>query len=250
MKALILAAGRGSRMGSATEAQPKCFSLLDGKRLLDWQISSLKNAGVSEIGIVTGYCHEQLEKLNMPCFYNSRWSETNMVQSLRTASAWLRNEEVIVSYSDIVYRSRIVKDLIASPHELSLTFDLDWYDLWKERFENPLDDAETFRYDSKYRILEIGGKTNDAKNIQGQFMGLFKITPLAWKKIESLLGAMPEKDVDRLDTTKTLKLLLNENYPIYGVPIHAGWCEVDSEVDQRLYESKMKQTWSHDWRAK
>ena len=60
-RALILAAGRGSRMGKETALKPKCFTILHGKRLLDWQIESLKASGIDEISIVTGYKTEMFE---------------------------------------------------------------------------------------------------------------------------------------------------------------------------------------------
>lgn len=248
MKALILAAGRGSRMGDVTAKQPKCFTPLAGKRLIDWELTALKDGGVSEIGIVTGYCHEHLEKLQFATFHNARWSETNMVQSLRQASKWLETDEVIVSYSDIVYNSQIIRALKNNQKELCITFDLEWRQLWQERFENPLEDAETFKYDADFKILEIGGKTKNYDDIQGQFMGLIKFTPSSWSKIQSILAEIPQKDIDRLDTTKLLNLVLSRNCPLYGVPIRGRWCEVDSDVDRKLYENKIKLPWSHDWR--
>ena len=55
MKAIILAAGRGSRMGAFTKDKHKCLLKVEGKRLIDWQIEALINCGLKDIGIVTGY---------------------------------------------------------------------------------------------------------------------------------------------------------------------------------------------------
>ncbi len=76
MKAIILAAGRGSRMKSLTEERPKCLVELAGKALLDWQLEALREAGVSEIAIVTGYKRELLANRGLVEFYNPRWAET------------------------------------------------------------------------------------------------------------------------------------------------------------------------------
>ena len=46
MRAIILAAGRGSRMKDLTRDMPKCFIKLHGKRLIDWQLSSLRGANI------------------------------------------------------------------------------------------------------------------------------------------------------------------------------------------------------------
>ena len=62
MKAVILAAGRGSRMGGRTEAKPKCLSVLAGKTLLDWQLEALRAAGIGDIGIVRGYLGETVAR--------------------------------------------------------------------------------------------------------------------------------------------------------------------------------------------
>jgi choline kinase len=55
MKAIILAAGRGSRLENLTENMPKCFVKLGDKRLIDWQIQSLLAAGLGDISVVVGY---------------------------------------------------------------------------------------------------------------------------------------------------------------------------------------------------
>lgn len=101
MKAIILAAGRGSRMKGLTDDRPKCLVELEGKPLLDRQIQALGEAGCDEIAIVTGYRRDQLMNRGLVEFSNERWSETNMVSSLACAEDWLQSSPCIVSYSDI-----------------------------------------------------------------------------------------------------------------------------------------------------
>ena len=60
MKAILLAAGRGSRMGSLTQDMPKCLTPLHGKPLLEWQLKALREAGCNSIGMVRGYRAEWL----------------------------------------------------------------------------------------------------------------------------------------------------------------------------------------------
>lgn len=103
MKAIILAAGRGSRMKSLTDERPKCMVELRGKTLLEWQLAALRDAGIREIAIVTGYKRELLAEQGLVEFHNPRWAQTNMVSSLACAEAWLQDEPSIVSYSDIFY---------------------------------------------------------------------------------------------------------------------------------------------------
>ena len=95
MKAIILAAGRGSRMKNMTNEQPKCLVDLNGKTLLERQLESLKKAGIEDIGIVTGYKHEMLKKYELVEFHNPLWEKTQMVSSLACASEWLKKDECI-----------------------------------------------------------------------------------------------------------------------------------------------------------
>jgi len=62
VKAIILAAGRGSRMGGATADQPKCLTPLHGRTLLDWQVEALRDAGIESIALVRGYMGEKLPR--------------------------------------------------------------------------------------------------------------------------------------------------------------------------------------------
>ena len=99
MKAIILAAGRGSRMGALTNNLPKCRTLLFNKELIEWQFLSLDNKAISEIGIVTGYLKETFN-FNKKQFYNNDWKNSNIVKSLLSAKDWLRNNICIIEWSN------------------------------------------------------------------------------------------------------------------------------------------------------
>ena len=81
MRAVILAAGRGSRMGPFGDDRPKCLIELAGKPLIERQIAALLRGGVEEIGVVRGYRAEMIKYPNVSYFANQRWAETNMVMS-------------------------------------------------------------------------------------------------------------------------------------------------------------------------
>ena len=250
MRALILAAGRGSRMRGLTEEQPKCFVCLAGKRLLDWQMQALRQAGIDQIGVVTGYLAEKFEPLGIPSFHNQRWAETNMVRSLECAADWLRSEPCVVSYADILYHPSHIKSLMDKNADIGLTYDLLWENLWRDRFENPLSDAETFKINESGVLEEIGHRTDCRDDIQGQYMGLLKFTPDGWGVVEQILHDLLPSDVDRLDMTKTLSRMIAEGVEIETVPVSGRWCEVDNERDLHIYETWLQadKSWSHDWR--
>jgi len=246
---LILAAGRGSRMGTITEDKPKCLTDLAGKKILEWEILSLKEAGVDEVYAVGGYKHTMLKDYLPVKFINERWESTNSVMTLASADILLSSEACIVSYSDIIYHPDIVRLLMSSMSSLSITYDIDWYDLWGSRFSDPLSDAETLVVKNGV-IEEIGNKTDNIKDIEGQYMGLLKITPDAWSNIKKYIYDLSNDEQDKLDVTALLKQLIIAGETVLGVPVKGKWCEVDQKTDLLLYEDKIstESNWKHDWR--
>jgi L-glutamine-phosphate cytidylyltransferase len=245
-RALILAAGRGSRMGKETLSKPKCFTLLNGKRLLDWQLLALTTAGIDDITIITGYRSEMFIGL-LPTIYNKRWGETNMVGSLFCANSVDGN--TIISYSDIVYKKEHIDCLAKSKSDITITADKEWASLWLQRFDDPLDDAETFKSNNGV-LIEIGGKTNNISEIEAQFMGLLNLTQNGWKIMFELYQSLSENRKDALDMTGLLNLVLINGINVSVVLINGGWCEIDEYSDILTYEKIINENnkWSHDWR--
>lgn len=236
MKAIILAAGRGSRMKDLTDERPKCLVELRGKALLDWQLEALRSAGIEEIAIVTGYKRELLAGRGLVEFRNTRWAETNMVSSLACADEWLSAGPCIVSYSDIFYCAHAVKSLMECPASLALAYDPNWLPLWTQRFGDPLLDAETFRLDTDGTLAAIGHKPNSVQEVQGQYMGLLRFTPPGWADIVKIRTQLTPIQRDKMDMTSTLdKVLAAGRTPIAAMPYRGEWGEVDSARDLALY---------------
>jgi L-glutamine-phosphate cytidylyltransferase len=240
MRALILAAGRGSRMGYLGGDRPKCLVELEGKPLIERQIAALRRGGVDEIGVVRGYRAEMIDFPGLSYFANERWAETNMVMSLAAAGSWLRAGPVIVSYADIFYRSELVRGLAGASGQLIISYDRDWRRLWTRRFADPLADAETFRIDAAGQLLEIGGKTTRIEDIEGQYMGLLHFTPSAWIAVEKLLSSLDAPTRDRLDATGLLGRLLAEKFPVNTFGTAGQWGEIDNPEDVALYENMIR----------
>ncbi len=169
-------------MKSMTSEMPKCLVALKGRPLLEWQIGALREAGIADIAIVTGYRRDMLSPYGLMEFHNPRWAETNMVTSLACATEWLATGPVIVSYSDIFYEASAIRLLSACTGDLAITYDPHWERLWRQRFADPLDDAETFRLDPEGNLADIGGKPGHLSEIEGQYMGLLRFTPGSWQR--------------------------------------------------------------------
>lgn len=232
MKAILLAAGRGSRMQHMTEARPKCLVEVHGKPLLEWQLAALSAAGIDDIAIVTGYRRELLAGRGLVEFHNPRWAATNMVSSLACAGAWLEAGPCLVSYTDIFYQPEAVRSLMDSPAPLAITYDPAWRRLWERRFADPLSDAETFRIDAAGHLLEIGGRPTAIEAIQGQYMGLLRFTPAGWAEVLRIRAELPAGEQDAMHMTGTLQRIIEAGrLDIQAIPYAGAWGEIDTEHD-------------------
>ena len=235
MKAIILAAGRGSRMEDGTKEKPKCMMKLCGRTLLDYAVSSLKQAGfsVADIGIVTGYLHDEIRITGVRYFHNDNWENTNMFVSLTMAGEWLDKDICIVCYSDIVFGPGVIKLLAKTDSELAISSYTGYRDLWQKRFDNPFDDMETFKQKDG-KLVEIGKRPMCNDDVEGQYMGLLRFTPLAWKKTLQSLPA--SKPTEKLDMTTLLQHLITLGHEIDVLETNELWLECDSKHDIFIYE--------------
>lgn len=237
MKAIILAAGRGSRMKNLTDERPKCLVELRGKPLLQWQLDAIREAGITEVAIVTGYKREMLSAYGLVEFHNPRWAETQMVTSLACASEWLEHEPCLVSYSDIFYAASAVRSLIECSADIAVTYDPNWLKLWTDRFGDPLLDAETFRLNPDGTLAEIGNKPETIEEVQGQYMGLLRFTPVGWNEVVKIRERLPEEIRDKTHMTGMLQMLIKRrSCKIDAIAYRLPWGEIDSIDDLVAYE--------------
>lgn len=226
MKILILAAGRGSRMGSHTDDRPKCLTIVRGKTLLESALESCYSiVDKDDVLVIGGYKHETLQEFHSQLLINYDWATTNIMGSLMLADVFLRSEDCVVVYSDILFE---LKDLssLADFNGASVLSVMDWKALWQQRFSDPLTDLEKFEFNSDSSTLtDIGGRARVIGQVQGQFGGIWKCTPRLW----SLLTAA--ENLRSLDTTSALRWAISQNAEIKVVHGTGEWFEIDHVTD-------------------
>lgn len=243
-KALILAAGQGTRLRPLTNDKPKCLVSLAGRPMLERQVETLRKQRVIDIHVATGYKSEEIEKLGFNTSFNSRFDNTNMVESLFSAVDFIQScdEDLIIGYGDIVYNFDNLKALLDADEEICLMIDKNWRELWSLRLENPLDDAETLKVDSNGLITELGKKPTSYEQIQGQYTGLIKIRKNKIKDFIQFYNKLDRaamydgQDFNNMYMTSFLQMLINSNWKVAAVNVNSGWLEVDSVEDLSIYE--------------
>ena len=235
-KVIILAAGEGTRLRPYTLDRPKCMVEIDGVSLIDRQLEVLKSEGIDDIVIIGGYKSEMLKRGDIKLKVNARYFETNMVWTLFSAEEELEGD-VIVSYGDIVYSKNILKALIKSKADIAVTIDKKWEGYWRERNENPLDDAETLKLRKDGTISEIGQKPSSLEEIEGQYMGLMKFSSEGVRQIKSAFhsalesGKLLGKEVENSYMTDLLQSIVSIGGKVASVQIDEDWVEVDTVED-------------------
>jgi choline kinase len=117
VRAIILAAGRGSRLGALTVDSPKCLLEFGGKPLLEWQLDALSEAGIAEIVVIVGFNARLVETMlegrpNVRTLHNPFYEVADNLASL-----WMARElfegDVLVLNGDTLVSADIVRRLLS-----------------------------------------------------------------------------------------------------------------------------------------
>ena len=243
MKAIIIAAGMGSRLGSLTEVTPKPLLKLGDKTIIERTIEIFRNNGIKEIAIVRGYLKEEFKIPNITYYDNDNYMSNNILSSLFCAQEMM-DGGFISTYADIIYRESVVKKLIESPNDISLIVDTDWRERYAGRTEHPTDQAE---------IVQVSGEkiTRISKFINpdiayGEFIGLAKFSAKGseilqrnykrlrnstWCKYQGHQRFHDATNLEKAYLTDMIQELIDRGYPISPVDIQRSWVEIDTLQD-------------------
>ena len=164
MDALIMAAGRGSRLGAETDGRPKSLVDLGGISPLELQLDVLAGRGVDRVVVVTGYERGQLEaavraRLRSPMtaafVWNPFWSVTNVIGSAWMARQHL-SDDFVYLHADTVFEPSILDDLIACEADAALPIDL--RECEPEQMKAALDGDRVVRLSKELPPAETAGE--------------------------------------------------------------------------------------------
>ena len=202
MKAVILAAGQGTRIRSVHGEHPKCLIEVDNTTILDHQLDSLSLAGIRDVAIVVGYEKEQIidhvmnrrtnNRQRIHFIENPAFAISNNIYSLWLALEWLRGDSFIVLNADVIFDADILDIAVRSEVPISMIVDPSWRDetmkviihgdrvlqmskkISRERFSGTYIGITVFsktiqsRFFDKMGTLISAGRVNDFFNIAVQ----------------------------------------------------------------------------------
>ena len=183
MKAVILAAGVGSRLGNLTKDKPKCMlPILDDMLLIDYQIEKLKEYGINEknIFVIGGYqinvLKKHLSKRDVNIIFNPKFKEWNNIYTfflIKDISAITNDDNFLLLNSDTLFHEDILKHLLNYPKCNCIVLDI-YKKLGEEEMKVLVEDEKVVKFGKDIPVsLAAGEYIGLAKFKKSQLMPLF-----------------------------------------------------------------------------
>ena len=241
-KALIIAAGLGSRLKKHTEDLPKCMLDFGGKTLLQRQLDAYNKNGVNDISLIKGYKKEKINYKGIRYFENTDYRNNNILNSIFYGEDVI-NGNIIISYSDILFDPIVVKRTLEAKHDISVVVDIDWRGYYVGRKDHPISEAENVIFNSNNEVLKIGKINTGNEDIHGEFIGMVKLSDRGteifkehFHRLKKVYWNKPfqrAKIFQKAYLTDFIQELVDIGIKIHCVIIESGWKEIDTVEDYK-----------------
>jgi len=266
-RAIVIAAGRGKRLGRHTEEIPKCMVQVGSRPILGWIWDAFHRAGIEELVIIRGYRGDVLEELAKglspaPCSIqfvdNPEWQTNNILLSLACARRFL-DAPCLLTYSDIIFTPTVARAAIESTADIGLVIDSRFRDIYVGRTEHPLDEGEVSDLMPDGTIARVGKRALPPAEAIGEYIGLTRLSErgvaTAARTIDRLQEQFAGRDTTPFQRAATYRNayltdlwqhLIDGGMRIDPILIEGQWREIDTGQDldraRELVESE--QAWS------
>lgn len=221
MQGLILAAGRGSRLGKKGFGRPKCLLEIGRRPLIERTLEALAEAGVAPNALVVGYCADEVrETVGIRAEYveNVRWKATNSLYSFWLAREWVTGDVLILN-SDVLFDPAIVDRLLDCPGD-ALAYDSTSGDA-REHMKVRIEDG----------LLVDMGKELPVEDACGENVGIIKLTKQGAEELFEIADELIQAGAERDWLGSALRKLAARRrlaaVDVAGLP----WGEIDSSYD-------------------
>ena len=241
MKAIIVAAGAGSRLGELTKELPKPLIDINGKSIIERQILLFKKFGITKIVIIRGPHREKFSFNDVEYVDDDDYENHDLLGSLMVAGNEL-NEDVIISYGDVIFDETILEQILSFSGNAGLAIDYNWEKNYSEKPKEFLGKVSvvTIENDS---ISNIGYYENIVKNsdsILGEFIGIMKLSALSANQFVAKYNELKKNHDGKFHDSPSIKFgiitdmineLIHNKIQILPIKISGVWCEIDTHQD-------------------
>jgi choline kinase len=229
MKAVILAAGQGTRIRAVHGERPKCLIKVDDETILDHQIESLSKAGIDEIAVVVGYEKQQIishvQKRFGRCASRIRFIEnpafalSNNIYSLWIARDWLDGHGFACLNADVIFDPKILNSALEASSPVSMIVDPEWRD-------------ETMKVIiSSGQIVQMGKKISKSE-FSGTYIGITVFDQLINTRFFAKMQDLIEAGYTNEFFNVAVQQLVDEGLRVgFTTTAGAPWAEIDDPLD-------------------
>ncbi len=260
---ILIAAGRGKRLGTHTDEIPKCMVEVAGRPIFGWVWKALASVGAKRLVVVRGYRGDVLETFirsivpDAIFIDNHAWQHNNVLLSLDHARAHL-DRPTYLTYSDIVFTPAVAAAAAASTAEIGLVIDREFRTAYEGRTEHPLDEGEVADLMPDGTVARVGKRALPPAEAIGEFIGLVRLGSRGAATCARSLAALAQRFASREDEpfqratryrnaylTDLLQHLIDGGIRIDPILIDGQWREIDTGQDldraRMLLESRSKE---------
>jgi choline kinase len=244
MRAIIIGAGRGSRLKAMTDTQTNCYATVGGRRILDWTLDAFDRAGLRDDKVfIGGYQIDQIRRdyPQLTFAHNANWQNNNILLSLMHAEPYM-DGGFVCAYSDILFLDTVVRDALNHPGDIVLCVDTRWRERYADRTQHPEHDAEKLSVTGD-RVKEIH-RGMPSETADGEYIGVAKFTPRGaqlfkqhFHRIQHEYAGKPWREAKVFEKAYLILLfqeMIEQGVPIHYVPTHGDYIEIDTEEDYAL----------------
>ncbi|MDC0171486.1 NTP transferase domain-containing protein [Candidatus Nitrosopelagicus sp.] len=208
MKAIILAAGRGSRLTKERKIPHKSLLKINNLSLIERQIKILKKNNISEIWVVTGHnsdhIKQEIAKYGVNFLYNKNYKKTDTLESFLMAKH-VMNDEMITLYADVIFEEGVFLDLLnAEKFDITLSI---------QKIKCNEEDMKTH---VKGNLVEKIDKKLQTEFSNSRYAGIAKFSRNGCKIFKNVLEKFEEQNCLDGDISKVFEEIIKNELPIHS----------------------------------
>ena len=249
MKAILLAAGSGMRLGDLTKETPKALVDINGKTLLERQIIALQKNNINDIIVVTGPNNDKFDIKDITGIHDSNYLNHDVLGTMMSVIDYM-DSDVIVSYTDIVFDEKILNSIIEFTGDFGIAVDLNWKKKYVNRDQHPKSEADNVVIDNE-NILKIRKNITKCEDNQviGEFLGLMKLSKNGAKIFKDKYSELENQhkgkfhsapSLEKAYLTDMLQELINSGIKISPILVNGNWWEIDTLQDLEMAKKILK----------
>ncbi|MBI2432671.1 MAG: phosphoenolpyruvate mutase [Candidatus Hydrogenedentes bacterium] len=234
LRAIVVAAARGSDLRDLTQAKPKTMVSVNGRPILHRLIEHFRRERVKDIVVVRGFAKDEVHAPDVTFVDNDAFETTGELYTLSLAQKLLEGE-LIISYGDIIFRKYILTNLLAEEDDIVLAVDAAWQQ--RPNFNGLEDFVSTSQpYSRTYGEDEVFLTRMDTKlpvhTINGEWIGLCKTSAKGTAIVKAAIEEMQQReDFRALQLYDLFNHIVSQNHPVRVMFITGHWVDVDNLHD-------------------